>query len=240
MKLFSTIILISMVVFCSCNFWQKDVHGNGKIQKEPRSVNSFTGVEVRGAIDLVITQDPTRKVEIEADENLLQYIEVKTSGDDLIISTKDGYDLDATRSITAYVSAPEVTSVEASGACKVKGTNQLSSGSRLEISLSGASHANLDTKNPEVRAELSGASKLTLRGAAKDISFDASGSSHIEAFDLLSENATVDVSGASSANIFASVKVDADASGASRVRYRGGATSVQSDASGASSVVKAD
>ena len=57
--------------------------------------------------------------------------------------------------------------------------------------------------------------------------------------DLLTENTRVDISGASSADVFASVKLDVQASGASGVKYRG-AAAVTQDVSGASNVKKVD
>ena len=42
-------------------------------------------MDVGGNIDLYVKQDSNRSVRIEADENLMQYIEVKMEGDKLVI-----------------------------------------------------------------------------------------------------------------------------------------------------------
>ncbi len=233
------LVMVGMAfIASSCSYFSGErVKGNGNVKKESRTVGSFTKVGVSGAIDLIVTQDSTRSVVIEADENLLQYIEVDEGGSGLHISSKNGYNLDPSGSIKVYVSSPAFTALDASGACSIRSENQLSGGSELSIELSGASNAHLDVKCPSISAGLSGASKLTIAGETKDMSLDASGSSNIEAFDLLSENADVELSGASHADIFASISIKADASGASGVRYKGNA-SVKSDASGASTIEK--
>jgi hypothetical protein len=239
MKLLLSVTLVATVLFSSCHYInEKKIGGNGNIKKETRTADSFSGVDVSGAIELIIVQDSIRKIEIETDENLQQYIDVRTVGNELIIETKDGYNLESSHRVKAYVSSPVFNSISVSGACTVKSSNQISSDSPLRISISGASRVQLDARNPEIDGDLSGASELTLRGQARDVTLEASGSSQIEAFDLMAENAFVDLSGASNANVFASVKLRADASGASGVRYRGNAPSVQSDVSGAGFVRK--
>ena len=94
-------------------------------------------------------------------------------------------------------------------------------------------------KAPRISAEVSGASNITLAGETKDLRLEGSGASHFKCMDLLTENTKVGISGASSAEVFASVKLEVEASGASGVKYRGPA-SVSQDVSGASSVKKAD
>jgi len=232
------IATICFFTFSSCKYInQERVRGNGNVKKEMRATGHFNGVAVRGALDLVVVTDSSNKVEIEADENLMEYIETRVDGNILEVNVKAGYNLDATKSIKVYASAPIFEKLDASGACSIKSENELNSNSGLVVRLSGASGANLQARSPLVDVGVSGASHATLMGQTKDLRLDASGSSRISAYELLTENADVDVSGASHAEVFASVMLKADASGASGVRYKGTA-SVQSEASGASSVRK--
>jgi hypothetical protein len=234
------IIVCSFIMLSSCHYFHGErVKGNGNIKKEQRTAGVFNSVEVSGDIDLYVKQDSARSISIETDENLLPYIEVRNDGDQLIISPKEGYNPDPSQAIKVYVSSPVFKGLEASGACKIVSENMITSGDAVNIHLSGASDAGLELKSPKVSVELNGASTMTLKGETKDLSAGASGASHIKGFDLLAENADVDVSGASNAEVFASVKLNAKASGASDVRYKGNAA-VTRDESGASSVKKAE
>ena len=96
----------------------------------------------------------------------------------------------------------------------------------------------MDIKTPKISSEITGASSLKLSGETKDLVISASGASHAKCFELMSENADVDLSGASSADVFASISVKGEASGASNVKYKGNATSVVVNTSGAGSVKK--
>ncbi len=215
------------------------VRGNGTIKTESRTAGTFTGVDVGGNIDLYVKQDSARSIKIEADENLMQYIEVKMEGEKLMIQPKDGYNLSGSKHIKVYVSSPVFREIEASGACDIIGENVLTSTDEIAIDVTGASNAELELKAPKISIDMTGASDVKLKGQTKDLHIEASGASHAKCYELLSENADVDVTGASSAEVFASIKLNADASGASDVRYKGNATVTQST-SGAGSVKKVE
>jgi hypothetical protein len=108
---------------------------------------------------------------------------------------------------------------------------------KIGLHATGASSIKLDLDAPSVDAELSGASHMSLSGTTKDFTADGSGASRLKCFGLMAENTNVDMSGASNAEVFASVTLDADASGASHIIYRGNAN-VNQRSSGAGSVSK--
>lgn len=243
MNRFLVVAICSLVLFTSCHFFGgKHIKGNGNVKKEDRTGNlKFSSIEVENALELHVRQDSAYSINIEADENLLQYIIIKSSGGKLEIYTKEDANLDPTNGarVKIYVSLPVVKGLGASGASSIIGESLISSNEKLAIDLSGASDADLELKAPTVSIGMSGASGLSLRGETKDLILDGSGASHAECFGLLSENADVEVSGASSAEVFASVKIDANASGASNIKCKGKGA-LTKDASGASSVEKVD
>jgi hypothetical protein len=231
-------LAISMLTSCS-DFFGRRVRGNGKLATETRTAASFSGVKVSGAIDLYVRQDSSPSIKIQADENLLKYIEIRNDGNMLVIRTKSGVNLRPSRSIRVYIGAPAFSRLEASGACDIFSENRISSLEALKIDLSGASDAKLDVNAPKVEVDVSGAGTVTLKGETRDFSVDGSGSTDIKCYELLSENTKVDISGAGSAEVFASVKLDVDVSGAADVRYKGNGT-VSQRVTGAGSVKKTD
>lgn len=240
MKRFVVLSILTGMLFSSCHYVTGDkIKGNGKVVTQNRSFSGFTGVDVSNAIQLYVKQDTAFSVKVETDDNLQQYILVRQDGSTLYIKQKDNTNLDATGKIKVYVSAPLFKSLEASGACDIKGETLLTATDEIDVDVSGASSAELELKTPKVSGEMTGASHLKLKGQTKDLHINGSGASHAYCYDLLSENANVDVAGASSAEVFASVKLAADASGASHIKYKGNAE-VGQNVSGAASVKKAE
>jgi hypothetical protein len=98
----------------------------------------------------------------------------------------------------------------------------------------------MEVDAPRIKAEVSGSGSIYLKGQTKDVYLDLTGAGHAHCFDLLSESTKVDISGAGSAEVYASVKLEADVSGAGNVKYKGNATDVKQNVSGAGSVQKVD
>ena len=241
MKGYFLLPMVIAIVVSSCSYiGGKHVRGNGNITTKEHRVGQFHSVEVGGAIHVNVRQDSVMQpVKVETDENLQALVEIYESNGVLHIMPEDHINLDPTRSVTVYVAAPQFRGLAASGASRIRGENKLISNETFDLGASGASELELDLKAPRVNAETSGASNITLAGETKELRLEGSGASHFKCMDLLTENTRVGISGASSADVFASVKLDVEASGASGVKYRGSA-SVSQDVSGASSVKKVD
>ena len=217
----------------------KRIHGNGNIKTETRGVSHFSGVDVSGSIDVYVKNDSTSSVKIEADENLLEYIQVINDSDVLRIHTENGFNLDPSRKIKVFVSASALRSLDASGACNIYSENKISSPDIIDIGASGSCDINLEVNTPKVVADLSGACNLELKGETKDFSVEGSGSTGIKTMGLIAENVDVDISGSGDADVYASSKLDVHVSGAGSVRYKGN-PQVNQSISGSGSVKKVE
>ena len=189
------------------------IRGSGVAGSEVRDLAGFKGVDVGGIFQVEILAGNDFEVAIDADENLLQFIKTDVEGGVLRISTSER--LKSDNPIRVRISAPDIESLDASGACKV--------------SLTGV-------KNSALNVDTSGASKITLSGETQAFTVDVSGASGVEAESLKAENATVDASGASKVSLFVSNRLISEASGASKIVYLGNPASVQKNSSGASKI----
>jgi hypothetical protein len=239
MKQFFVLILAVPFLLQACDFHGERIRGNGSVKTDNRNTGTFHSIDVSGAIDVYVKQDSITSVRVETDENLHTYIRTEADGTVLRIFTDRDVNLDATGDIKVYVTGPAFSHLEVSGASHIYGENKITGTGKIGIRATGASGIKMEINVPSIDADITGASSLTLRGETREFEADASGASQIRCFELMSENADVDVSGASGAEVFASVKLDAGASGASNVRYKGNAAVTQ-QSSGASDVRKAD
>lgn len=189
------------------------IKGSGVAAIEARDITDFNSVDVGGVFQVEITAQKDFAVEVEADDNLLQYIETEISGETLRITSDKR--LNPSSPIRIRISAPDIERIKSSGASKV--------------SLN-------DLKNSELTVDTSGVSKVTLAGQTANLTVDVSGASHIDAENLAAENANIDASGASHVSVNVLNELRSDASGASKIRYTGSPKSVEKNTSGASSV----
>ena len=240
MKKIALFTLVTLVFASGCReIAGERVRGSGHVITENRTASGFNSIDVSGAIDVYIKQDSTSSVKVEADDNILEYIEVHTDGSTLEIYTEDNIRLKPSHKIKVYVSNPEYKDLQVGGASSIRSENEITSADVLNVDISGASEGRLEVNAPKVSVNLTGASNANIKGKTKDFEGSASGASEIRGFDLLTENAEVDASGASNIEVYASVKIAGQASGASGVNYKGNAQ-VNVEKSGASSVNKKD
>jgi Putative auto-transporter adhesin, head GIN domain len=226
----------SILFLSSC----KHRRGNGNIITEERSVGSFDRVEVNGALDVYVSQGPQHSVKIEGDENLLKYIMTEERGGELEVRTKSGVSMRPTKKMKIYVSSPRFEKLDVNGACNITGETRISSPERLEIEVSGAGNISMEADAPELKAGITGAGKMQLAGKTRDFELRISGAGKARCYDMLAENTKVELSGAASAEVFASVTLDAKVSGAGNIRYKGSAPEVKQQVSGVGNVKKAD
>ncbi len=189
------------------------VKGSGNLASESRDVGGFSGVDVSGVFQVEITAQKDFGIEIEADDNLLPLIKTEVRGGVLRIETEQR--ISTGNPLRIRISAPDIDSIEASGASKV--------------SLA-------DIKNGELRVDTSGASKVNINGETAKLTVEVSGASFIDAENLKAVNASIDASGASRVTVFATNDLRSSASGASKIVYSGSPKNVEKNSSGASSV----
>ncbi|HTL08737.1 MAG TPA: head GIN domain-containing protein [Chitinophagaceae bacterium] len=241
MKKLYFLLFIAFITTSSCRYmWGKRVRGNGNISTSERSVSAFKNVEVSGAIDLYVAQGETKPVRIETDANLLPYIEVQQDGERIEIKPREGVNLRPTGKIKVYVTSPNYHQIEVSGASNITGQTKIVNKEDLRMGVSGAGDIAMEVDAPSVAAEVSGAGTVNLKGQTRTFDLTLTGAAKAHCYDLLAENTKVEISGAGSADVYASVKMDADLSGAGSVRYKGGATSGSQQVSGAGSIKKVD
>jgi hypothetical protein len=239
MRILSILALVILVTLTSCRYFGKRIHGNGITKTEEKSVSPFKDVEASGDIRLIVSQGDLKPVRIQGDENLLPYIEVIQDGDKITIQTKHGVNLLPSGDMNIYVTSPTYKSIEVSGSSDIVGQNKISSTDQLSLQASGAGDIQMDLDAPKVSAGISGTGSIKLTGQTKDLDISLSGAGHAYCYDLQTENTTVEISGAGSAQVSASVKLDASVSGAGNIYYKGN-PAISQQISGAGSVNKAE
>jgi hypothetical protein len=237
-RLFTALLIISSLT--SCHYFSHGIRGNGVMRTENRTVAPFSRVDVSGgAFEVYVKTDSISSVRVEADENLLPYIETYTESGELNVQQKQGANLESAKRIRIYISSPSCTRFDVSGASNLYSENRLTSDSEMDFHLSGAGKIQAEVQTPKIKIDASGAGEIQLKGQVKDLDIDGSGSTNIHCFDLMTENATIGITGAGNADVFASVKLDIHVSGAGDIRYKGNPAISQS-ISGAGSIKKVD
>jgi len=193
------------------------VVGSGDLVTEEKDFSDFTIVEVGSGFGVEIMQSSSYNINITADDNLLDYIEVFKTGETLTIRLKGSYSYQNVI-LRAEVTMPDL----------------------YELKFSGGTHGTVEgfTSSHEFILSLSGGSTISLEGAANNLRISASEGSHLYLSDFSVHDATVKLSGGSGATINLDGGLNANLSGGSKLRYIGDPTMGDINTSDGSTVSK--
>ncbi len=240
MRKLSSVLFVTCVWFlASCHYFGGEmVRGNGVLQAQERSISDFKGVSVAGNMQVVLVPGSVYNVRVEADENLLPYIETEKEGDVLVIAPQKGYNLRPRTDMKIYVTAPVINEVEVVGSGKVESQGRLTADRRLKTDVTGSGDVKLEVDAPEVAAEITGSGNISLSGNTRKFRAEITGSGDLMGFDLLSETTDVEISGSGNAQVFASKQLGIDIHGSGNVDYKGSPGSINQDVAGSGKVRK--
>jgi hypothetical protein len=210
---------------------------------EPRNLSGFHAIKVSNAFEVYISQGNVDAVAISASKpEYKEKIITEVRGGVLIIRFDDdkkfwkGWN-NSRQKLKAYISIKKIDKLDINGACSVFFEEGLSA-DELAFSLSGASDVKGKLEVKKLTMDISGASNATISGTAANIVVEASGASDFRGFDLVTNYCDAKASGASSVNITVNKELNANASGASSVRFRGEGLIRDIKTSGASNVTR--
>jgi hypothetical protein len=183
-------------------------------------VQPFTEVSASSVFRVILTQSDAHSLSIEAPADLHEFIETKVSKNILHIDYTARDTRMGDEKMNIYIGAPIFLKLKASGAASFSSEEMLSSPS-LELTSSGAGRFNLDVDTELLTTKLAGASKLVLSGRATKHLMEIAGASQVKAFELETEISEAEVLGASNVELTAYNVLDINASGTSRVSYKG-------------------
>jgi hypothetical protein len=207
--------------FSSCRYRNgKHVSGNGNRTAEQRNSSGFTGVETHGDIDIVVASGDFN-VKIDAEKNLLQYIETSVENGRLVVRFRNGVSLWDHGEATVYVTAPDLNVFEIHGSGNIRSEGKMVDKNNIHVLISGSGDIDLELDSPDIITETQGSGNIVLKGVAKNIDSKISGSGDVQMAELKAENVKIAVRGSGDAEVFASELLDVELSGSGEVHYKG-------------------
>ncbi len=185
---------------------------NTEIGKVFTDFKNFKRVEVSGGVRLSIEQADDFQVMVYG-KGREKAFDIEQHGETLYISLKGSYSSD--RNTFLNVKMPLIEQLVLSGACFAK--------------------VNLKQQD-DIALEMSGASRAMLQGLVKNLHAEIAGASQLEADKLKGQNAVIELSGASQADVNITEHLKADVSGASTLHYKGKPRQLETETSGFSRV----
>jgi hypothetical protein len=196
------------------------VEGSGKTASEERSVSDVERVSLTDVGDLEIIQGNEEGLTVEADDNVLRYIETRMRGHELIIGIQNGIQLQTSTPIHYTLRVKSLSQISVSGSgnitCEALETGDLS------IQISGSGNVNITQLSAkDLRVGISGSGNFDLAGQTETQDISISGSGNYTAGDLASQSADIHVSGSGDLTVWTKESLKISVSGRGTVKYYG-------------------
>ncbi len=202
---------------------------------ETRSLSEFSELSVGEAINVILVPGSKNEAVIKTKNIDLDDVRTDVSGRRLKIELSGNRYRNVDVEITLTYKSIDDISVNSAADVVTRGVLKSSS---LEISVSSAGNADLEIDVAELELQVSSSGDLNLQGKARSQRVNVSSAGDYDGFDLSCEDAYVRVSSAGSARINASKKIDAKASSAGSIRYKGNPDKVYVNSSSGGGVSK--
>jgi hypothetical protein len=216
MFLFASLILISS---CSDSFWNC-IEGNGRSAIVRRVVGNFSNVANYGNFIVDVSIGSPTSVAVEADENLLPYIETYIQGNTLIIQTIDNHCIQSRDQVYVHVVTPSLYELEMSGSGVIYCDSVVADELKYVLSGSGSIQSSGLVAGFS-DAGISGSGEIILSGTSSQSDFIISGSGNIKSLNLEQDKCIATISGSGNIYAFVNSQLDALITGSGNVIYKG-------------------
>jgi hypothetical protein len=226
-------------------------NGNGNLVSTEIEVSSFERINIGSSANVRYHSANEHRVVVTIDENLVEYLEVRTRGNVLNIGLqrvretshrflrgdRTTYHNHRPTSIVVDVYSPLVTNVSISGSGRFTTVDKLVT-STFKASISGSGRVEGTIECDNFSGSISGSGRINVSGTTNRASISISGSGSFTADEFEAKNVTVSISGSGSANVAVSESLKARVSGSGRVVYCGEPRNVDAKMSGSGSIRK--
>jgi hypothetical protein len=206
------------IVFFSCNEnFNTGIQGSGNIIKEKRVVTvPFEKIVSSSGVTVIVEQGAPASLEVETDDNLLQYVITKIENGTLIVKIEKS--INTQSPINVIVKMPTIASLESSSGSTISSKNTLR-GDGISLNTSSGGGIEAVVEYEKVYCESSSGSNITVSGKALNLQTSTSSGSEIDAEELAANEITSDASSGSFTKVKPIVKLKGTASSGSSINY---------------------
>lgn len=199
MRKLALLFLLLPLLAAGCHHGMRaQVKGSGKRVVQKRQISPFTSISTEGAFEIEVTCQKDPSLEVEGDDNVLEFVTTEVHGKELRLRNSKSYSM--SEPVRIRVTVPNLEGLSVSGA------------GRIDVK---------DMKNEKFEIDSNGAPSIIVSGTTNTVDIDSNGAGKIDTHNLRASRAVVDSKGVSRIDLDVKEQLDITVSGPSTVTYRG-------------------
>ena len=218
-KYLITSALILFMVSCSSDV-DKGIKGEGSVISIVKSVEPFNRLKIGGVFNVFLDQDKTEKVRIEAEQNILDLIQVYNDGKTLVIEYNSKTAISKSAEVNLYITIDDLKELDLEIVGDVKTNNSLDLHKFL---LTNNSVGNIDFALLCKKLTIinNSVGDLKLFGLVNKFTLDNNSVGNVEAFTLTAEKVIVENNSVGNIELNASYSIVIENNGVGNIKYKG-------------------
>ena len=194
------------------------VDGDGDIVSEELTLEDFTGIELSIDARITITQGSPQKVVVEAQQNIIDLIELDVDDNVWEVTLDDC--IRNFRPIRIFVTMEDIEKLNIEGSGEIIGDNGFVVDD-LDLNIAGSGDMDLGFEADDVDINIVGSGDMDLEGSADELDLSIAGSGNMNAFDLTTQDANINITGSGDARLRVEGDLKVNISGSGDVLYKG-------------------
>jgi hypothetical protein len=236
LRLFFIVLLTALMITDVSAQINRRIKGSGDVTTESRNISGFTGVKTATAIDIYLTQGNGFNVEVEADDNLMEYIVTEVKNGVLEVYL-DRVNLTYHKKMAVHVTMEDVDYLSASSAGDIIGVTPIKA-DELKVRTSSAGDVKIEVTANMLDLSTSSSGDITISGEADYLEAKTSSAGDIKGAELVVREADLSSSSAGDIKVTVTERLKARASSAGDIHYYGNPAYVDAHSSSAGDVIK--
>lgn len=199
-------------------------------EKETRSLDNFTAIEVSEAIELIIIQGNKNEAIVEVDDIDLEDVVTEVRGSELNIERRNNLRNNTNNrgEVVVRLTYKNLDELSVNSAASVFSKSVIKA-TDFEINASSAGNAELELEVTELEVNVSSAGSLEVSGTCSSMDLDASSAGRFDGYDLICGSIKADVSSGGSGEVSVKKKLEVDAGTGGSLYYKGDPDKVLAD-----------
>lgn len=214
---FNLIICFSITVFA-----QNQIRGNGDLTRITRTIDTdFNGLKGYGSIEIIVENgNHDGKVIIEAESNILEYIQTEVNDGMLFIQLKNGHNYNLKKPIKVSFNSNQLSEIYSLGSGNIS-THSIQNVKEFYASAKGSANLNLKINSEKAKIEGMGSGKFHLSGETNSLEIFTRGSGTVNAYELKANDINIKKIGSGDTKVNCNGILTVDSRGSGNIFYTG-------------------
>lgn len=235
-KLALTLVLLCFTFANAQKKNNRRIKESGVQTTQNRTTKTYDAINAGGSFKVVLVAGTEGTITITGDENIITHIVTEVKNNELHIYFEKNLSITYRSQIIVTVPVEAISGITFAGSGDVVSKTTLNA-TNFNVKLSGSGDVDIAVNATKVSATLAGSGDINISGKTTELEAKVVGSGDIDCGKLVSENATVTVSGSGDLKVNCTNNLTAAVAGSGTIKYKNKPATMNKTVAGSGEII---